>query len=262
MRSAALFDVDKTVVRVNTARLYVKWRMERREYGLREYLKMTRVLLKYKLGTLDPEEAAGRSFRTIAGYDEAQMRSECRAWYEKIVRPHISRHARKEIERRRREGHLLALLTASTPYLTEPLAIDLGIDHVLCTRLAVENGKLTGDWVKPLCYGPGKVSIAREWAERHDIALDRSTFYTDSISDLPMLEAVGSPRVINPDPRLRLVALLRRYPWRPGRESHPYPTRRDPRRGPGARGGSRSRRRHDRRLRAVSCHGPLRVPGA
>lgn len=214
MRPAALFDVDKTLVTVNTARLYVKWRIARKEAGFAEYLTMSKVLFKYAFGILDPEATAQRGFRAVAGYDEAQMRSECLGWYRKIVRPHISSDALRELEKRRRQGFVIALLSASTAYLTEPLAEDLGIatEHVLCTRLEASAGKLTGGFQRPLCYGAGKVEWARNWAAEHGVDLSSSVFYTDSISDLPMLEAVGFPRVVNPDPRLRLLSLKRRYP--------------------------------------------------
>jgi len=212
VRPAALFDVDRTLVTVNTARLYVRWRMGRSEATLAHYLQMSRVLLEYTLGTLDAEHAARAAFQTVRGHNEAQMREECRGWYERVVRPYISTHARSEVERCRQQGALVAILSASTPYLTEPLAEDLGIEHILCTRLEVADGCFTGGFEAPLCYGHGKVERARRWAARHDVDLGRSTFYSDSISDLPMLEAVGSPRVINPDPRLRLVAAYRRYP--------------------------------------------------
>lgn len=212
MKSAALFDVDKTLVSVNTARLYVKWRMGRRELGIVDYLKFSKVLVSYAFGTLDPEVAARQGFRSIVGYDESKMRSECLTWYGKVVRPYITRRGKSEVERCRAEGMTCALLSASTAYLTEPLAEDLGVEHVICTRLSVAGGKFTGGWEAPLCYGAGKLERAQTWAAAEGIDLKRSSFYTDSISDLPVLEAVGSPRVINPDPRLRLVALGRGYP--------------------------------------------------
>ena len=212
MRQAALFDVDRTLVNVNTARLYVRWRMQQRQASWVDYLQMSRVLLQYAFGTLEPEPAARAAFQTVRGYPEAQMRAECLDWYARIVRPYISPIGRREVERCRREGRVCAILSASTPYLTEPLAEDLGIEHVICTRLEVQEGVFTGGWEPPLCYGPGKVERAQRWARTHDIDLARSSFYTDSISDLPMLEAIGSPRVVNPDPRLRLVAARRRYP--------------------------------------------------
>ncbi len=212
MRQAALFDVDRTLVTVNTARLYVRWRMRRQEASFGDYLRMSKVLMQYALGTLEPERSAREAFQTVRGYSEARMRDECLGWYEREVRPYISWVGRREVERCRRDGQLCAILSASTPYLTEPLAEELGIEHVICTRLEVADGAFTGRWEAPLCYGLGKVARARAWAAAHGVDLARSTFYTDSISDLPMLEAVGSPRVVNPDPRLRLIAAYRRYP--------------------------------------------------
>lgn len=217
MRPAALFDVDRTLVTVNTARLYVRWRMQRQQATVIDYLLMSRVLFQYALGILDAERAADVAFQNVRGQREAELREECLAWYERVVRPYISQHGRAEVERCQRRGELVAILSASTPYLTEPLAKDLGIEHVICTRLGVEEGLFTGGWEAPLCYGKGKVERAQRWADEHGVDLRRSTFYTDSISDLPMLEAVGAPRVINPDPRLRFVAARRRYPvesWR------------------------------------------------
>lgn len=212
MRPAALFDVDRTLVTVNTARLYVQWRMGERKVSWLDYVRVSHVLMQYTIGTLEPEGAARHAFRTVRGYSEERMREECLGWYTRVVRPHISGHGRREVAQKRSEGHVCAILSASTPYLTEPLAAELGIDHVLCTRLEVSDGLFTGGWQAPLCYGAGKVEHARRWAEQHGVDLKRSTFYTDSISDLPMLEMVGSPRVVNPDPRLRLVAARRRYP--------------------------------------------------
>lgn len=212
MKRAALFDVDKTLVSVNTARLYMHWRMGRQGAPLRDYLRVGKTLLQYKLGTLEPEHAARAAFENIVGESEARMRAECRDWYHREVRKHISERARREVARCLEAGVTCAILSASTPYLTEPLAEELGIEHLICTRLEVENGAFTGGWEPPLCYGPGKVTRALAWAETHGVDLSRSTFYTDSISDLPMLERVGSPRIINPDPRLFVVARWRGYP--------------------------------------------------
>jgi HAD superfamily hydrolase (TIGR01490 family) len=209
---AALFDVDKTLVTANTARLYVLWRMGRREAGLSEFWLMVRVLARYAFGALNAEDAAREGFRTIVGYSEERMREECLGWYKNVVRPKISAHGRREVERLQQDGTVCAILTSATPYVAEPLARELGIEHVICTRLQVEGGLFTGEWEKPLCYGSGKVVRATAWAQQHGVDLRQASFYTDSITDLPMLEAVGEPRVINPDVRLRLLAQKRHYP--------------------------------------------------
>jgi HAD superfamily hydrolase (TIGR01490 family) len=212
VRSAALFDVDRTLVNVNTARLYARYQMAKGNAGLREYAALAGVLLQYTFGTLDADRAAANAFERVRGTSEAALRADCLSWYRRVVRPHISERGRRAVQRARSEGHKLAILSASTPYLTEPLAEELGIDHVLCTRLTVSDGLFTGSYEAPLCYGAGKVAHAQAWAIQHGIDLGRSTFYTDSISDLPMLEVVGSPVVVNPDPLLRLTAARRRYP--------------------------------------------------
>ena len=96
--------------------------------------------------------------------------------------------------------------------MVEPLCRHLGIEDYLCTRLDADDGVFTGEIVEPACYGRGKCHWAREYAEKNDVDLSESFFYTDSYSDLPMLRAVGHQRVVNPDPRLRLHASLQQWP--------------------------------------------------
>ena len=86
-----------------------------------------------------------------------------------------------------------------------------------CTDLEERNGYLTGRYVRPVCYGRGKVTLAARFAHAHGADLRHSFFYTDSYSDLPMLLRVGEPRVVNPDLRLGLLARRKGWPverWR------------------------------------------------
>jgi HAD superfamily hydrolase (TIGR01490 family) len=109
----------------------------------------------------------------------------------------------------RRAGHIVAILTSATRYLAEPLGADLGIDHLLVTHLVVREGRFTGEVVEPVCYGRGKVYWAQRFATEQGLDLARSYFYTDSITDLPVLDRVGHPCVVHPDPRLRRLAQQR-----------------------------------------------------
>jgi putative phosphoserine phosphatase/1-acylglycerol-3-phosphate O-acyltransferase len=96
----------------------------------------------------------------------------------------------------------------------EPVAEALGIRHVLCTRLEVEHGVFTGRVVKPTCWKEGKLHYAAELAEREGVELGESFFYTDAVEDLPLLEAVGRPRPLNPSARLAGIARDRGWPIR------------------------------------------------
>ena len=111
-------------------------------------------------------------------------------------------------------GHTVAIVSSATRYQADPLARDMGIEHVLCTELEVENGVFTGRVVHPTCYGEGKASAARELAARLGLDLQQSFFYPDSAEDLPLLEAVGNPRPLNPDRRLASIAAERGWPAR------------------------------------------------
>ncbi len=215
-RTAALFDMDKTLIPANTGTLFMKWRLRRGEARKRDLLRWAGWMLQYAAGVLDPVKISENALGALAGIDEAQFRQECLEWYRDEIAHLVSDEARREVEKRRAEGHLLAVLSASTRYVTQPLAESLGIDHVLCTELAVgDDGLFTGK--ASFCYGAEKVSRAERWAAEQNVALWRSSFYTDSVSDLPVLQRVGEPRVINPDPRLRVLASLHGWPvetWR------------------------------------------------
>jgi phosphoserine phosphatase len=90
---------------------------------------------------------------------------------------------------------------------------DLGLDACVCNRFEVDaQGRYTGRAHEPLCFGPGKVVLAERYAAGCGVPLAACTFYSDSHSDLPMLEAVGSPVVVDPDPRLRRLARQRGWP--------------------------------------------------
>lgn len=210
---AAFFDMDRTLVRVNTGRLFLRWRQQRGMTTLGDRIRVSRWLLLYGLGVVDASRVTARALSSLAGTDEAAFRAECETWFEAMVRREVTTRAEEEVARRRDAGDVCAILSASTPYATHPLARHLRIPHVICSELEVDaQGRFTGDYRRPLCYGPGKVTRAERWAAKAGVDLGRSAFYSDSVSDLPMLERVGEPRVINPDPRLRVIARRRGWP--------------------------------------------------
>lgn len=212
MRPAAFFDMDKTLVRANTGILYARWRFSRGETSAMTLLRAGWWSLRYTFGTVDVGAITRFAALTVAGRDEAAFADECAGWFRSDVLRHVVDAGRAEVTRRRAEGQPTIILTGSTPYAARPLAEELGVDHVVASTLEVADGKLTGGVVEPLCFGHGKLTRAEHFAAEHDIDLAASSFYTDSISDLPVLERVKEPRVVNPDPRLRRLA--RQRGWR------------------------------------------------
>ena len=142
----------------------------------------------------------------MAGTTEDAIRKRCREFWTEEVQFEIRDTARKTIEAHRKEGNILVLLTSSSNYLAELLAQELGFEHVLCNTFLAKDGVLTGVVNEPLCFGQGKVTHAKQLAQRLNIALEDCYFYTDSFSDLPVLQCVGYPIVVSPDARLKREA--------------------------------------------------------
>lgn len=212
MKAAAFFDMDKTLVRANTGVLYARWRFRRGESGLRDMARVMWWSAQYAAGVVDAGAVSSYAASTLRGIDEAAFEAQCQIWFDEMVRPIIADPAREVIERHRAEGDVLAILTGSTQYAASALGDTLGIPHRIASTLEVRGGAFTGAVEDPLCFGQGKVTRAERFAAEHGIDLDASTFYTDSISDLPMLERVGRPVVVNPDPRLAVRARRKGWP--------------------------------------------------
>ncbi len=212
MKRAAIFDLDKTLVQKNTGRLYMKWRYGRGEARKRDVVRLTKWLLEYHLGTINPRDIVERALSGIKGIEEERFRRDMESFFDEWVRKEITTAARDEVERCRERGDLLCILTASTHYAADPLARELDIEHVLASTLELDDaGRFTGRCTQ-LAYGDEKVVLAEAWARAHDVDLDVSAFYSDSVSDLPMLERVGEPRIVNADPRLTRIARKRGWP--------------------------------------------------
>jgi HAD superfamily hydrolase (TIGR01490 family) len=209
LRVAAFFDIDGTLLSVNTAPLYARYLRQHGRARRRDLVRTALYLLQYRLNLLDIDRAIERASRFIAGQREDEVAAFCEQWYREMVRAYLVPEMLRVLEEHRRAGHALALLSSSTNYLAQPLARELDVEHMLVTRLEVVDGCFTGRPITPVCYGPGKVHWATEFARRHEIDLARSFFYTDSVTDVPVLELVGNPRVVNPDRLLRRLARKR-----------------------------------------------------
>ena len=208
----AFFDLDGTLLTVNSGTL---WMLRERRLGrisARQFAWAMVWLLAYRFRPVDMTRLTELALETVQGLPEETVRQWTRDWYAAEVAQHVSAEARACVEQHRSQGHRLVLLTSSSRYESECACEQLGLDDYLCTRYETVDGRFTGRVVRPVCYGEGKVALAADWAERQGVDLREAYFYTDSHSDLPGLEAVGRPRVVNPDLRLRLSAWRRGWP--------------------------------------------------
>lgn len=202
MTVAAFFDMDNTLLRVETGMSWVRFLYRRGELPPRMVAKAIYWSTLYKLAVLDMDAVFEKLALDLRGDSEAEMIAKCEIWHRDHVAPAVAPAARVAVEHHRQAGHLIVLATGSTQYAARPVARGVGIDHVLSSELEVDAGLFTGR-PSALCFGRHKVTLAEAWAARHEVDLDASFFYSDSYNDLPMLERVGTAIAINPDGRLR-----------------------------------------------------------
>lgn len=217
-RIAAFFDVDHTLIDVNSGAKWLGYMWRTGQVSVREAVQSLAWLLRYRLALLDLEAVTAIAAKTYRGVSVVTIEAAVREWFAREIAGRVCIEGRSKVAEHLAQGHVVALLTAGTRFSATPLAELLGVEHVLCTDMeANASGVLTGKHLAPACAGPGKVVHAERFAALHGIDLAQSYFYTDSFSDLPMLERVGLPRVINPDRRLQRRARVKGWPverWR------------------------------------------------
>jgi HAD superfamily hydrolase (TIGR01490 family) len=215
---AAFFDLDRTLIDDNSGLL---WARHERALGNISAWQFTRAALwsaLYVLSLVRLESAYESALAYYRGVPSDELDRRTREWFHAHVRPRLRPAAAACMAEHRAAGHPLVLITNSSLYEAAVACEAWGFDAWLANVFHTDGaGRLTGGYDTPLCYGAGKVLRAERWAAANGVDLDGSFFYTDSLSDLPMLERVANPRVVTPDPRLNRVARRRGWPiltWR------------------------------------------------
>jgi HAD superfamily hydrolase (TIGR01490 family) len=213
-RVGAFFDMDKTLIAENSGALFMRYRYEQGRLSGWELASGLAAYLRYKVGILDIRAWTADAMVQFAGESERALTREAQAWFDEWVAPTIYPEAYQVVRGHQEAGHVVVIVSGATKYVVKPLAARLGVKHILYTRLEVERGRFTGRVVEPICFEEGKIYWLQQLVDEERIDLAKSFFYTDSVTDLPLLELVGHPVVVNPDPRLYRVAARRHWPVR------------------------------------------------
>lgn len=209
---AALFDFDGTIIAGYSATALLKEKFKRREMGLEEILETANVMSQYSLGSIGFSGLMSSAAKIMKGVSEESFRQFGEDLYVEHIAKKVYPETREIIRAHQAKGHTVAIVSSATIYQIEPTARDLDIEHILCSEYEIENGEFTGNIVRPLCFGEGKVLAAEKLAAATGADLDRSFFYSDSSDDLELLERIGNPRVLNPNTKLRAIARDRNWP--------------------------------------------------
>ncbi len=216
IRTAAFFDLDKTVLAKSSTLAFSKPFFSQGLINRRAVLKSTYAQFLFLMSGADHDQMDRmRSYITTmcTGWDVEQVKSVVGETLHDIVDPLVFAEAAVLIADHKLCGRDVVIVSASGEEIVGPIARALGATHAMATRMVVEDGKYTGE-IEFYCYGEGKAEAIRALAAREGYALQHCYAYSDSITDLPMLETVGHPTVVNPDRALRKEAGTRGWPVR------------------------------------------------
>jgi putative phosphoserine phosphatase / 1-acylglycerol-3-phosphate O-acyltransferase len=211
---AAFFDLDRTLLRGASGPVFTS---ALKQAGVVPDRDIPGESLIYKffdlVGETLPSIGLARAAATFASGWSADAVMAASAEAGKVLSGAVQPYAREIMDEHRLAGRPVVLATTSPFDMVKPFADELGLDDVIATRYGrTAEGLYDGSIVGNFVWGPGKLAAVREWAEEHGVDLKESWAYTDSIYDTPLLAAVGHPTAVNPDPRLRVLAALRRWP--------------------------------------------------
>lgn len=213
-RIAAFFDLDKTVIAKSSTLAFSRPFFQGGLINRRGVLKSAYAQFVFAASGADADQVERmREHLTslCAGWDVEQVRSIVEETLHDIVDPLVYAEAAELVAEHQSNGHEVVVISASGEEIVAPIAEMIGATHSVGTRMVSAEGRYTGE-IDFYCYGDNKAAAIRELAERHGYDLAASHAYSDSSTDIPMLEAVGHPSVVNPDRGLRKIATERGWP--------------------------------------------------
>lgn len=211
--SLAIFDLDNTLLAGDSdyawGQFLVAHNLVDRPYYERENERFGRA---YQDGALDIHGYLAFALKPLAQHDLSTLEQWRRDFMHSKILPMIQPKAQNLVDKHRQAGDTLVIITSTMDFIAQPIAQEFGIEHLIASQAEILNGRFTGNVVGTPCYRHGKVERLQTWVEEHGESMTGSWFYSDSHTDLPLLNAVDNPVAVNPDETLRAEAQVRGWP--------------------------------------------------
>ena len=201
-----IFDMDHTLIHADCD---VTWKSFAVRHGLAPESAIAdadRFYEDYKNGCLDPVAFMRFQLAEFIGNTPAEMAENCRMHFEEFIREACYPEALALVKELKASGIPTAILTSTNTEIAAPTAAYFGVDELMGTRLAVADGRFTGEIAGEYAARAGKIAPAKDFVARHGATLAETAYYGDSINDLDLLQVVGYPVAANPCPELRQIA--------------------------------------------------------
>lgn len=209
----AIFDLDNTLLGGDSDYLWGTFLVENSLVDGDYYANENeRFYHEYDEGVLDIFEFLQFSLKPLKDNDPSLLEQLRERFLLEKIDPIILQAGRDLIEKHRKSGDTLMIITATNSFVTEPIAARLGIEHLIATEPETVDGRYTGKVAGEPSFKHGKVKRLQTWLEEHNQTLDGSSFYSDSHNDIPLLEQVEKPVAVDPDEALTQHATANGWP--------------------------------------------------
>ena len=209
----AIFDLDETLIHGDCATLWSEQMGRLGWVDPASFMQRNNALMDaYSHGKLRMEEYMDFSLEPMIGRTPEEIEHLVTPWVEDFIEPIIFGDATRTLAEHRKAGDRILVISASGTHLVKPIAARLGVDEILAIDLEVAHGVYSGKTVGTLTYREGKIARLLDWLDAEEENLEGASFYSDSRNDLPLLQRVDFPHVVNPDPVLKAHAELSGWP--------------------------------------------------
>jgi len=208
----AFFDLDKTIIRVNSGEYMVRQAYRSGLMSTKDVFKGIYFAIMYKLGLKETMRIIEDMAAWISGISEQTIIQLTKHVFDKFLVHSIRPEMYKEIDFHKRNNAEVVILSAAMPAICTLFANHLNIERFICSDLQIMNGKYTGKPNGSFCFGDEKRIRLEQFCRDNDYSLDSAYCYSDEFSDFTALNVVGHPHCINPDRKLRKIALENKWP--------------------------------------------------
>ncbi|UTV29854.1 HAD family hydrolase [Photobacterium atrarenae] len=205
----AVFDLDETLIAADSASLWNEFIVEKGLAPESLLVEEKELMEAYAKGNLDMHTYLRTTLKPIVGMDTQTLNQLMTEFLAQKIKPALYEDALSRIAWHKKRGDFILIISATGEHLVKPIAKLLGADDAIAINLEQINGIFTGKTTGTLSYQQGKVVRMKAWLEAQEIEFSGSYGYSDSINDLPMLDAVDRPFAVNPDPALALHAQMK-----------------------------------------------------
>lgn len=211
--SLAIFDLDNTLLNGDSDHAWGEFLVRHNIVEPAFYRHQNDYFYEqYKKSTLDIMEYLDFVLKPLSQFTVEELELLHRQFMHEFITPMRQRKADELLNKHREQGDFLLIITATNRFVTAPIARALGVDDLLATDPERVGNRYTGKVNGIPCYREGKVQRLQQWLDETEQSLDNSYFYSDSINDLPLLEVVTHPFVVDGDERLQTEARQRNWP--------------------------------------------------